>query len=204
MRLAEERAGVKLYVVGDAELNDALYLDNGRQEITLLGVPLNDLTFGFEDGGLKSIQAMFWGDNNVSKRQYAADGMNLIRSLYESMALKYGVLTDSFLSRTVEYEDRYEITRYYFPEKGGKVDYALLSQILEENEFVYLDLYWYNVSVSMTFDQAARSVSGFFVWKDKERKNGYDREPQLYPKRSGYLTLEEELSRTGPAVNIGI
>ena len=204
MRLAEERAGVKLYVSGDVELKDARYLKSGRQEITLLGVPLTDMRFGFNEDGLRMAEAGFLIENKASKRQFAAEGMSLIRNVYEAIALKYGMLTDSFLSRIIEHKDSYEVTRYYFPVETGKVDYALLSQILEENESVYLDLYWHNVMVNMTFEQAAGYVSGYFIWRNEEKRNGFNREPQLYPKRSGYLTLEEELSRTGPAVNVGI
>ena len=204
MRLAEERAGVKLYVSGDVELKDARYLKSGRQKITLLGVPLKDLTFGFEDGRLKSIQAQFWSENKVGKRLFAAECMSLIRSLYEAITLKYRALTDSYLDTLIEYNDSYEITRYFFPVKEGIVDYALLSQILEENEDVNLELFWNNFSLELIIEEPTGEIMGWLYWKNEEQRNGYDKEPQLYPKRSGYLTLEEELSRTGPAVNVGI
>ena len=201
-RLVQERAGIQLYIVGDNTIEEAKILKNGIQEITLLGVPIWRFRCYFENGGLKSIDASFLIDNKVGKRQFAADGISLIRNTYEAMDLIYGILTDSYLGAQQKKDGEY--FHYYFPEDAGEIDYALISQVIEENEWLNIDLYWVNVKLAFIFDSKEGSVTGLFYWGKDQQENEYALDPIPYPKRNGYLTLEEELSRTGPAVNVGI
>ena len=148
-RIARENAGVILVPTVENNLH---WLDKGRQDIYIMGCPVQILTIVAPYNSVNAIQIMLNQKeypSYMSGKDSVQDVLDVLKALYGGLYEKLGHYEIAEMGAGKAGGER-KIDWYHMPEKGGKIDFDICMDAASNNDWIVFDMYWNNVDLSIS------------------------------------------------------